>query len=86
MRTTLECSETRKLYTIKLPDGTSEIARHWRGDFAVTCPHCGGRHPVSFKDAFIDSILESRSMLPELATRSGGNARKKRHLPSGWRE
>ena len=53
----MTCPETGERTPLKFKTDAKSVAQAWNRFIRVNCPHCGGRHDVLYKEAYMDSVL-----------------------------
>ena len=59
MRASIPCPRTGEEVTFDLPTDAPTVSKCWRRFVRPKCPHCGDRHAVAFRDAYVDGVLTS---------------------------
>ena len=57
MRAQLRCPTTQETVVFNIEDTDGSVAENWRANIQVLCPSCGDRHPVKYKEAYMNGVL-----------------------------
>jgi hypothetical protein len=64
MRASIACPTAHKAVSFELPTDAATVAKCWKLQIQLECPHCGERHAAPFKDAYADGVLTGASTMP----------------------
>ena len=56
------CPTTRKRLSTGIHADSTTLAKVWSSDIRVKCPHCGKRHVIKVREAYVESALSSDGM------------------------
>jgi hypothetical protein len=56
------CPTTRKRLSTGIHTDSITLAKVWSSAIPVKCPHCGKRHAIKVREAYVESTLSSDNM------------------------
>ena len=57
MRSSLECSITRSVIGVELPDDWQTMLQGWDKSVAIQCPHCGREYRARYRDMYVEGVI-----------------------------
>ena len=56
------CPTTGKRFSTGIHTDSTTLAKVWFSDIGGKCPHCGEKHAIKIREAYVESVLSSDSM------------------------